>query len=43
VDGALEYVQKSYSDYNIKEGLRYATILRDRIARREREKVLSGE
>jgi hypothetical protein len=43
IDGALELAQKAYSDYRIKEGQIYANILRDRIARREREKVLSGQ
>jgi hypothetical protein len=32
---ALEWAQKAYSDYRIKQGLVYADILRDRIARRE--------
>lgn len=43
VDGALEMAQKAYSDYRIKEGQIYANILRDRIARREREKALNGQ
>lgn len=43
IDGALELAQKAYSDYRIKEGQIYANILLDRIARREREKVLSGQ
>tara|TARA_B110000037_G_scaffold62147_1_gene76027 strand:- start:20604 stop:21638 length:1035 start_codon:yes stop_codon:yes gene_type:complete len=43
VEGALEMAQKAYSDYNIREAQTYSRILRDRIARREREKALSGE
>ncbi len=43
VYGALEMAQKAYSDYNIKEAQNYSRILRDRIARREREQALSGD
>ena len=43
VEGALEMAQKAYSDYNIREAQTYSRILRDRIARREFEKALSGE
>lgn len=42
VYGALELAQKAYGDYRIREGLDYANILRNRIARIERERALSG-
>ncbi|MFT5823098.1 MAG: hypothetical protein ACI8ZM_004358 [Crocinitomix sp.] len=42
VDGALEMSQKAYSDYNIKQAQNYSRILSNRIARRERDKALSG-
>lgn len=41
--GALEMAQKAYGDYRINEGLTYANILRDRIARREREQQLNQD
>ncbi|NOQ74612.1 MAG: hypothetical protein GQ574_21550 [Crocinitomix sp.] len=43
VEGALEMAQKAYSDYNIKQAQNYARILRNRLARRERDKALSGD
>jgi hypothetical protein len=41
--GALEMAQKAYGDYRIGEARTYANILRDRIARIERERQLSQD
>ena len=43
LEKALEMAQKSYSDYRIKEGLVFANILRDRIARRQIEENLQNQ
>ncbi len=41
--GALELAQTAYGDYRIKEGLVYADILRDRIARIEQAKRVNNQ
>lgn len=43
IEKALELAQKSYGDYRIKEGRNYANILRDRLARRQRENTLNNQ
>ncbi len=35
LEQAVEWAQRSYADYNIKEGLQYVRILKNRIAKRE--------